>query len=291
MRIKLIQASSMAEAMRRIRAELGDEALILGNRRIAGGVEITAALEPPPDLPGATPEVFAPAHSEQGHSETSRPPDIIGRAEMLCYGTLDWSKPVMLVGTPGAGKTLTAAKLATQLRREGETPMIISADGERAAAAEQLAAFTRILELDLTIAENPLSLARALVGKPPGHKAIIDMAGYNPFDPEQKEALLTHALAADARLVWVHPAGLDAEDAAEMAEAFVELGVRYLIPTKLDMTRRLESVLRAAEVGNFILTYAGIGSGIADGIISLNPSVLTARINIPTAYFKTRQAA
>ena len=292
MRIKLIQAPSMAEAMRRLRAELGDEALILGNRRVAGGVEITAALEPATsDSSVAAPQLFTPERPEQERLDRSRPLDMIRRTEMLCYGALDWSKPVMLVGTPGAGKTLTAAKLATRLRQEGEAPMIITADGERAAAAEQLAAFTRILELDLTIAENPLSLARALACKSSGQKAIIDMAGCNPFDSEQKEMLLTHALAADARLVWVLPGGLDAEEAAEMAEAFAELGVRHMILTKLDMTRRLEGVLRAAEAGNFTLTYAGIGSGIANGIITLNASALTERLSNQTPHLKTRQAA
>jgi flagellar biosynthesis protein FlhF len=36
----------MAEAMARIRAELGNDALILSTRRVGDGVEVTAALEP-----------------------------------------------------------------------------------------------------------------------------------------------------------------------------------------------------------------------------------------------------
>jgi flagellar biosynthesis protein FlhF len=278
MRVKLVQAVSMAEAMRRLRSELGEEALILGHRRVAGGVEITAALEPvEPEAAAAVP--------------VSGPTSMTQRALLLQYGVLDWSKPVMLVGTPGAGKTLTAAKLATRLVRQRETPMLISADGDRAGAAEQLAAFARVLQIDLIMTENPLVLARALANRPAGHKAIIDMAGCDPFDAAQRESLIAYAVTADANPVWILPAGLDAEDAAEMAEAFASLGVRHMIPTKLDLTRRLESVLRAAETGNFILTDAGIGAGMADGIIALEARHLAGRINDAAAFLRTGRAA
>ena len=46
MRLKLYRAPAMAQAMARVRAELGPDALILGTRRVADGVEVTAAVEP-----------------------------------------------------------------------------------------------------------------------------------------------------------------------------------------------------------------------------------------------------
>ena len=272
MRIKLFAASNMAEAMRRVRAELGEDALILGNRRISGGVEITAALEPL--------ELVAPAPANRDPEPVAEPQN--GLERRLCrlqYGALDWARPLMLVGTPGAGKTLTAAKLATRLVQSGDKPMVITADADRAGAAEQLAAFTRILGLDLIIAENPVMLARVLASRKTGQKAMIDMAGFNPFEAEQRESLITHAVAAEAGLVWVMPAGLDAEDAAEMADIFAELGTRHLIPTKLDIARRFESVFRAAEAGRFILTDAGIGPGIAEGLVPLAPEIFLSRFH------------
>jgi flagellar biosynthesis protein FlhF len=41
MRLKLYRAPRMAEAMAQVRAELGEDALILSTRRVADGVEIT----------------------------------------------------------------------------------------------------------------------------------------------------------------------------------------------------------------------------------------------------------
>ena len=45
MRLKLFRAATMAEAMARVRAELGAEAIILATRQVAEGIELTAALE------------------------------------------------------------------------------------------------------------------------------------------------------------------------------------------------------------------------------------------------------
>ncbi len=46
MRLKLYRAATVPQAMSRVRAELGADALILATRRVAEGVEVTAALEP-----------------------------------------------------------------------------------------------------------------------------------------------------------------------------------------------------------------------------------------------------
>ncbi len=62
MRLKLYRAPAMAQAMARVRAELGEDALILATRRVGDGVEVTAALEPQtpsPPLPPADPARLA----------------------------------------------------------------------------------------------------------------------------------------------------------------------------------------------------------------------------------------
>src|SRR5271157_1129831 len=55
MRLRLYRAASMAGAMAQVRAELGSDALILATRRVADGVEVTAALEPEDDTPPLPP--------------------------------------------------------------------------------------------------------------------------------------------------------------------------------------------------------------------------------------------
>ena len=76
------------------------------------------------------------------------------------------SPPLLLAGPPGAGKTLTVARLASRLVMGGVAPMVITADGKRAGATEQLAAFTRVLGINL-IGGLPSGDARPRAHPPP----------------------------------------------------------------------------------------------------------------------------
>src|SRR5690606_33283166 len=64
--------------------------------------------------------------------------DTLGEPGRLNFSGSTKPHVIMLVGLQGAGKTTTAAKLATYLRREGRSPMLIAADTYRPAAVDQL---------------------------------------------------------------------------------------------------------------------------------------------------------
>ena len=286
----------MADAMARVRAELGADALILNTRRIAGGVEITAALEPEPEPPPPPPPDLAPdparlaarlaALAWHGVPAALHPglargdlTEAIGRS--LPFGTLSLNPrdpPVMLTGPPGAGKTLTAARLATRLVMSGIAPVVITTDGKRAGATEQLAAFTRLLGVPLLVASHPVSLARALARRQDGAPVLIDTAGTDPFDPAQAEELRTLAATAGALVALVLPAGLDPAEAAELTLAHAACGAACLIVTRLDLTRRMGGVVAAAAASRLPLAEAGIGPGAADGLVPFTPSILAARL-------------
>jgi flagellar biosynthesis protein FlhF len=83
MRLKSYNAPTMAEAMRLVREELGDNAIIVSTQRSSDGqgVRITAALEDPSDddeieraIPGAT-RPHSPRRCERRWSTTARPRD------------------------------------------------------------------------------------------------------------------------------------------------------------------------------------------------------------------------
>ena len=63
----------------------------------------------------------------------------------------------MLVGLPGAGKTVTTAKLATKAVMSGAKINVITTDRVRAGGVQQLEAFTDILKLDLMCADDGYS--------------------------------------------------------------------------------------------------------------------------------------
>jgi flagellar biosynthesis protein FlhF len=283
MRLKLYRAPAMAQAIARVRAELGGDALILATRRVGDGVEVTAALEP--DEPQqALPDparlamldfhgVPAPLCSalEQGDFQTAL-------ADRIAFATLPFGEqPLLFVGPPGAGKTLTVARLATRLVLAGTVPMVITADGRRAGATSELAAFTKLLGVSLVVACHPVTLGRALTRRQPASPVLIDTPGCNVFDPAQLEEITTLAATAAASMVLVLPAGLDPAEAADLARAYADAGAHLLVATRLDLARRLGGILAAADAG-LALTEAGIGPGAADGLLPITPEWLAARL-------------
>lgn len=288
MRLKLFRAATIAAAMAQVRAELGPDALILSSRRAGAGVEVTAALEPDA-APQAEPHPARLAALQwHGVPPTLAQGLISGPfdqalARALRFGALAFgpgSAPVLLAGAPGAGKTLTAVRLATRLVLAGATPLVISTDDERAGATEQLQAFTRLLGITLVLAPDAVTLARALARRSPDAPVLIDTAGIDPFCPKSQAATALLAATAAAQIALVLPAGLDVSEAADTAAAFTAAGATALVATRLDVARRLGGVLAAGAAG-LVLTEAGIGPGAADGLAPLTPALLAQRLTAP----------
>jgi flagellar biosynthesis protein FlhF len=290
MRIKLFQAANMADAMAQIRAELGADAIILEQRRTRHGVEVTAALEPDeplliqpitPPAPLVTASPLAFHNIAPGLAQAlATAPLAESLATALGFAPLPDGRehPLLLAGPPGAGKTVTIAKLAARMVLGGTAPLVITTDGQRAGAVEQLAAFTRVLGVTLAVAPTPAMLAKALTHRGPGQPVLIDTAGCNPFNAAEARQLHQIFTQAGADMVLVLPAGLDAAESADLARAFAALGARHLLPTRLDAARRLGGVLMAAKAGPLTLTEAGIGAEVADGLEALTPEGLASRL-------------
>lgn len=290
MRLQLFTAPSTAAALAAVREALGEEAVVLGTRRVAGGVEVTAALqlaEPVMILPEeAYGEVdFHPRPELARHNLPPALARLLAQGAMehalaatLRFAPLPDQAPILLVGPPGAGKTLSCAKLATRAVLAGTMPLVVTADGSRAGAVEQLSAFTKLLRIPLAVAAQPEALATALAARRPGQPALIDGFGMDPFDAVQAERLLRLIRAARATPVLVLPAGMDADESAELARAFHALGARHLLPTRLDAARRLGGVLAAAAAG-LTLTEAGVAPQVSNGLVALTPAWLAHRLD------------
>lgn len=184
-------------------------------------------------------------------------------------------KPFMMVGPPGAGKTLVAAKIAARATMAGLKVAVITTDTVRAGGREQLEAFTRLMNIDLLTATSPKELKEALIQSKKADQIIIDTAATNPFDKDQVKALREVIKAADMHTLLVLPAGTQADEAGEIAKIFSTAGARYLLPTRVDVARRLGALLSAAHQGG--LTFADVSSTakVADGLSPLTAKKLT----------------
>jgi flagellar biosynthesis protein FlhF len=287
MRLKIFTAPNFPAAMAKLRAELGPDALILGTRTLADGIEITAALDKSEPTPAqaariaTTPDpalrAMAAFHGIPEALIAQYGPDPAAlvqglRCASLPLGPTD--RPLFLVGPPGAGKTLVAVKLATRLVMAGTPPLLINADGKRAGAHEQLAAFTQVLGLELVEASEPVPLAHALARRS-AQAALIDGPGTGAVNLGELAAL---AGAGGARMALVLPAGLDVNEAADIARAYAGIGVDLLVPTRLDLTRRLGGIVAAAQAGAMALTEASIGPAAAQDLLALTPNTITDRL-------------
>jgi flagellar biosynthesis protein FlhF len=288
MKLKLYRAATMADAMRQMRGDLGADALILSTRRVSDGVEITAAIE---DAAISNPIAAEPDPRSLRQLDYHGTPDKLARSlaqgdlvetlsAQLAFGSFAFtpgSQPVIFTGPPGAGKTLTVARLATRLVLSGTQPFVITADGKRAGAAEQLAAFTRLLGLELVVASQPVALARALARRQSGAPVLIDMPGGTPFNRAQSEELTAMTSTANGRIAVVLPAGMDPSESFDTASGYAQAGAEYLVATRLDVSRRIGCILAAATSG-LALVEAGIGEGAADGLVPMTAALLAERL-------------
>jgi flagellar biosynthesis protein FlhF len=309
MRLKTFQARTMTEAMRQIRDALGEDAIIVSSRDGPGGsVRVTAAVEQQnPAFEDILTELDQDSYSGEEIIElvtdallkhrvpglvsekiiasaiiqnTGDPQEALQRALAKTFAFSPPNKrqlhPVILVGPPGAGKTLMAAKLAAKAVLDGATPAVITTDIARAGGIEQLTAFLDILDLPLGQAEDAKTLKSLLGDTDKASHIIIDTGGLNPFDPQEMRTLARLMAVTEMDAALVLPAGIDAEESAEIALTFEILGVRRLIPTRLDFARRIGGILSAADRGGLTFGEASHTPQVANGILDVTADALAA---------------
>lgn len=189
-------------------------------------------------------------------------------------------KNFVLVGPPGAGKTLGVAKMATRAVMAGQKVAVITTDTLRAGGVEQLAAFTKILNVPLEKARDPRDLGRAMDAVRGADQIVIDTGGLNPFNPQEMRDLARMMAVANMDPILVMPAGVDADESGEMARVYASLGVRTMISTRLDIARRIGGLLAAAHYGGLVFADASNTSQVAEGLFGMSPDRL-ARILMP----------
>ncbi|MFQ5959101.1 MAG: GTP-binding protein [Alphaproteobacteria bacterium] len=303
MRLKSFTAASMSEAMRQIRDELGEDAVIVSTQRVMGnqGVRVTAALEETGEIPVASVEPLAPPQAvaaiDRALSDHGTPRWLIDRLTGAAHGAETEplallvhilessfrfeplsedgeSRPIALVGPPGVGKTVATAKLAARRVLAKRPVRVISTDSFRAGGVDQLAVFTNILGVKLHTAASPRELQEVATPAEPGELILVDTANVNPFSKAElvRLAELTDSIRAEPVLTLA--AGGDAEEAAEIGEVFGAIGATRMIVTRLDAARRLGAVLSAADGGRLGFCEVSTSPHVSRGLRPIDPQAL-----------------
>lgn len=181
-------------------------------------------------------------------------------------------RPIMLVGPPGAGKTVSTAKLTADALMNDRKVCLVSTDTVKAAGVHQLDHFAQLMKQTVATAASPQELTSVIAKAPADtNLTLIDTQGTNPFDMGELETLLALIKAVDAEPVLVLPAGLDALDAQEIAGVFGKMGCTRFIATRLDAARRYAGILMAARPGYLSLAAISRSPYVADGLEAANP--------------------
>ncbi len=190
----------------------------------------------------------------------------------------------MLVGLQGSGKTTTAGKLATQLKKMGRQPALVALDVYRPAAVDQLkrvaeqagvtclAYGTEMKPVDIL----PLALKEA---KEKGLSALVlDTAGRLQIDELLMEELAAlKALASPTEILLVVDAMMG-QQAVEVAASFNQrLDLTGVILSKMEGDTRGGAALSIAEMVSRPIKFVGVGEKL-DQLEPFYPERVAGRI-------------
>jgi flagellar biosynthesis protein FlhF len=308
MHLRTFTGSSVAQAMDKVRAELGDDAVIVhveaGQR---GGVaRVTAAIERSTET--VAPQVIAkPQHPALDIKELPTLLRYHGLPPALTKSLSDAAaqfsdvnlhesltnaldarfkfrplrgrveEQLVLIGQPGQGKTLMAVRLAAMAIQAGRKARIITTDAKSAGAMAQLEAFCGPLKVEMHVAASPQQAEQILQARFDGLQ-IIDTAGFNPYAMADVEATARLLGRVQAEPIWVFSANIDAQEAADMGEIFASLGVQRFIASRADSTRRFAAVLAILSRSKLALAGFSDSPFVGEKMQAGNAQTLAARL-------------
>ena len=230
---------------------------------------IEADVEDEPAAEIALRAAQSPGGLREALSSSIRFDDTLGRGEA-------GRKVVALVGPPGSGKTTTLAKLATRYGVACRRPtQIISADGYRIGAADQLRAYAGVLGVGFQSVETPHALSVALDEHRHKDLVLIDTPGL--AEREMDECAGLAALLSTHREVDVHlvaPASMRTADLGRMVQRFEIYGPRKLLFSKVDETDSPGVLVNEAVRTRLAVSFLSVGQRVPEDLVAATADIL-----------------
>jgi len=204
---------------------------------------------------------------------------------------LDKGGHVALVGPTGVGKTTALAKLAVRwvLRHGARSLALVSADGARIGAHDQMQALGQMLDVPVSIAESLSDIPKALEHVAQKRLVLIDTPGMSQRDPQLAERMAQLASSgANVETALVLSASTQAGAIAETVARFSTAKVSSVLLTKVDEAASLGGILSVLARTELPISYVSEGQRVPE---DLRPARALELVSSAVQLAKTSGAA
>ena len=191
---------------------------------------------------------------------------------------------LMLIGLQGTGKTTTAGKLATFLRKKyNKKPLLVACDVYRPAAIDQSNQLAKQINVPIykEDSKNPVEIAKNSISYAKENNldyVIIDTAGRLQIDEKLVEELKNINKEVNPHEILLVLDSMMGQDGVNVIKGFKEeLPITGVILTKLDGDTRGGIALSLRKLTNVPIKFIGISEKM-DGLSYFDPERMANRI-------------
>ncbi len=184
-----------------------------------------------------------------------------------------------LVGPTGVGKTTTTAKLAARcvVRYGADKLALLTTDGYRIGAHEQLRIYGRILGVPVHVVRDSEDLRRTLVDLRDKHMILIDTVGMSQRDRMVAEQAAMLTRAGEVRRLLLLNAGGRGDTLDDVIRSYAGEDLAGCILTKVDEAASLAPAIDAVVRNGLLLAYVANGQRVPEDLHLANRNYLLHR--------------
>jgi flagellar biosynthesis protein FlhF len=184
-----------------------------------------------------------------------------------------------VVGPTGVGKTTTTAKLAARcvVRYGADRVALLTTDGYRIGAHEQLRIYGRILGVPVHIVRDSEDLRRTLSDLRDKHMVLIDTVGMSQRDRMVAEQAAMLMRAGEVNRLLLLNSTVRGDTLDDVIRAYAGEDLAGCILTKVDEAASLAPALDAVVRHGLLLTYVANGQRVPEDLHLPNRNYLLHR--------------